>query len=161
MTRDEMLGRLQPPTMPLDPGHWPPANIWWVLLTVSGIVFIGWLLWSRHQRLNRHFHHARRSLDQINSSFREHGNSAQLLQQLGYWLRQVARLADADGKITNLHGEDWLTYLDRDLQQAEFSQGPGTVFARQIYQTQAAFDSEAVLDLCYRWLDRSRGRLRG
>ncbi len=160
MTRDEMLERLQPPAMPLEPGLWPPAAIWWILLSIIICIAIGWLIWRRHQQINRHFYQARRSLDQISQAFQEHGNASQLLQQLAYWLRQVGRITEPGSESANLHGKAWLVFLDRDLPQPDFSRGPGIIFADLIYQANAEFDSNAVLALCYRWLDCSHKRLR-
>ena len=160
MTRDEMLERLQPPAMPLEPGLWPPAAIWWILLSIIICIAIGWLIWRRHQHINRQFYQARRSLDQISQEFQENGNASQLLQQLAYWLRQVSRITEPGSESANLRGTAWLVFLDRDLPQPDFSRGPGIIFADLIYQANAEFDSNAVLALCYRWLECSHKRLR-
>ena len=138
MTRNEMLDQLQPPGMPLEPGFWPPATIWWLLSAFICLLGIYWLLWRRHQQLNRHYFQARQSLDHISQSYSRHGNSRQLLQQLAYWLRQVGRIIDTGGEPGRLHGKAWLDFLDRDLKQPGFSSGPGTVFADQLYRASTA-----------------------
>ncbi len=152
MTRDELLNRLQPPALPVEPGHWPPAVAWWVLLSLLILLCGTWLAWRVYRYRYQFFHQASLSLDAINQAYRQHNDANLLLLQLAGWLRQVALATYSDPKIKTIHGEAWLAFLEQDLPAADFSQGPGKVFGESLYQAGIQFDSQAVLQLCYRWL---------
>ncbi len=156
MTRDELLGRLQPPGIPAEPGHWPPALAWWILL---GLVIAGglaWLAWRYYRHRNRFFYQASASLRRIADDYRQHDNAELLLLQLATWLRRVAISTDPDPTINSLHGEQWLNYLDRNLPEPLFVSGPGRVFAEGLYRAHPRFDDEEILQVCQQWLDKLR-----
>ncbi len=159
MTRDEMLGLLQPPQPPLEPGFWPPALAWWIMLAALLLIPMLWLLWRRKLKRNHHYYQARHALSRIAEAYRQHGSSRLLLQQLAYWLRQVAKLGQAEPHQLALHGEPWLAFLDSSLPEPDFSRGPGRIFADQTYQSDPNFDCEQAIGLCHRWLAANRKKL--
>ena len=160
MTRDELLGRLQPPALPVDPGHWPPALAWWILLAIALLIVLILFAWRYDRKRNRHYHRAKESLSQISHAYQRHGDARQLLQQLAYWLRQVVKLQRPDNGNLTLHGEAWLVFLDSSLPQPAFSHGTGRIFAEQIYQANPQYDCDEAIALCYRWLAANQKQLK-
>lgn len=156
MTRDELLERLQPLPLPVEPGPWPPAIAWWILL---GLLILGglcWLLWLAQRHRYRHYYQARTTLDAIADAYRNHHDAQRLLLQLACWLREFVITTHPDPDIKTMHGDEWLAFLERDLPGPSFSRGPGRVFGEALYRAEPQFDSQAVLQLCYRWLASKR-----
>ncbi len=152
MTRDELLLKLQPPSLPAEPGAWPPSLAWWLMLGLAIGLGIVWILWRVIRRTRQDHHAARKALAQIEMSYRQHQDPERLLFELAQWLRQVVQSSVSDPKL-ELHGEAWLDYLDCFMPEADFREGPGSVFGNRLYRANPQFDDFEVIQLCYRWLD--------
>lgn len=94
-------------------------------------------------------------LEELQRQYSEVENPQQLLLGLSRLLRQSAILHFPQHNCAGLIGEDWLDFLDRQLDDQPFSQGPGRVLAKGPYLSQVGqIDTAALLILCRRWLQQ-------
>lgn len=108
--------------LPAEPGWWPPAPGWWVLAGLL-LVAVGYLA-VRFRRRWLQQRRRRQRLRQLEESLLAAGNEGPARIAAGSeFLRRLAR-RDAP-QVLNLQAEAWLAYLDRDLPDAPFSDGPG------------------------------------
>ena len=139
--------------LPAEPGLWPLAWGWWLLLGV-GLLF-GWLI--RRHRQQRPFRVAAKSLHQIvfNSASDLHVKRA----SLSVWLRQVAILSAGREQVASLTGQAWLEYLNHGLPDQPFTDGIGRLLSHA-YSADVVteWDDAAVYALCQRWLKQQAKR---
>lgn len=139
--------------LPADPSWWPPAPGWWLLaaLVLSVIAFGAWRA-VRATRRRRWRDAVIGELDAIARRHAEGGDATRLAAELSMLLRRAARLVDA--RAATLHGDEWLAFLDAQLESDAFTHGVGRVLVDAPWRCTAAFDVDAVLALVRRWLAR-------
>lgn len=125
--------------LPAPPPLWPPAPGWWALAAL--VLMLLWLLWRwlrawrRRRRFGRQFDLALSIPD-----------PQQRLVAISSLLRRAARRRDR--AAAQLRGEDWLSWLDRQLGPkagAPFVSGAGRVLVDGLYAPQV--DAHAVVAL--------------
>lgn len=132
---------------------WPPAPGWWVLgggliLVVAGLAwFFYWKGRLRRAALGE--------LERIRFRFEEDGDYRALAMALNMLLRRVAMARHSRRAVAPLHGRQWLEFLDRTGETAQFSRGAGRVLLEAPYVPQADFDARALLALVETWLRKS------
>lgn len=112
---------------PPDPvGWWPPAPGWWLLLLflAGGLVWLArWYLHRRSRNAARRY--ALRKLEAYCDEYGQHGDAVRLGSQLSGLLRRTMLAYAPRADIAGLTGEEWLAWLDRDLEKPHFSEGDG------------------------------------
>ncbi len=94
-------------------------------------------------------------LEELQRDYSDSQNPQQLLEGLSRLLRQSAILHFPQHNCAGLVGSDWLIFLDQQLEDQPFSQGPGQLLAEAPYRPQSGqINSEALLALCRRWLQQ-------
>jgi hypothetical protein len=94
-------------------------------------------------------------LEEMKRQYSELENPQQLLEGLSRLLRQAAILHFQQNNCAGLVGEDWLSFLDQQLEGRPFSQGPGRLLAEGPYLPRIEqVDTEALLIVCRRWLQQ-------
>lgn len=151
-----------PDSLPLRDIHlppaiswWPPAPGWWLLLL--GLFLLIVALYTIYQRRQRKQLKKRAlfELDELQRQYSEFENPKQLLKGLSRLLRKSAILHFPQNNCAGLVGEGWLCFLDQQLEDQPFSQGPGRLLAEGPYLSQIEqVDTEALLVLCRRWLQQ-------
>ena len=151
-----------PDSLPLRDIHlppaiswWPPAPGWWLLLLVLLLLIAAlYALYQQRQRKQLQ----RLALFELEELQRQHSeleNPLQLLEGLSRLLRQAAILHFPQDHCAGLVGEDWLRFLDQQLEDRLFSKGPGRLLAEGPYLPRIEqMDTEALLVLCRRWLQQ-------
>lgn len=154
----ERLG-LRDVVLPAEPGGWPPAPGWWLVLGAAllGLMLIGGILWIRRRPDRAEPVDASTSgsqeIDLIEARWRAGASDVQLLRELSACLRRVAIRAYGAERVAALHGTAWLACLDGPLGGTAFRTGIGTVFASEPFRRVARVsDPGALLALCRRWL---------
>ena len=158
MTFDELLLGLIDIQPPPEPGWWPLATVWWILLLTFSFGVVIWLLHRKRQSANRLLALAHQDLQKIKQQYRSHRDSSILVQNLSRWLRQVAIAAFPDRGIAAVTGRDWLFFLDENLDSSEFSEGAGKAFGAEVYRPQPQINADQLLILCDRWLQMIKTR---
>ncbi|MGD8323683.1 MAG: DUF4381 domain-containing protein [Gammaproteobacteria bacterium] len=145
--------------LPAEVGLWPPAVGWWVLGALV-LAYSGWLLWRYAQGYRRRV--ALRTLEAVCADLEAGHSSAVCLPIVSSVVRRFAMTVAAQPRgIAGLVGERWLTWLDSQWEQHEFTNGAGQALARAPYAPPAAFSSEDALALtrvCIDWVRAQKGR---
>jgi len=135
--------------LPEAPGWWPPAPGWWLLAGLALVLLagLGWL-WRRHRR-GRHRRLALREIEKLSQL-----PAAELAAELSQLLRRAALCHFPRRDCAGLCGEAWLEFLDHPFPERPFSRGAGRALLEAPYRPEAGIDTQALLELCRRWLKR-------
>jgi len=133
-------------------GGWPPAFGWW-LLAVLMLLLPGVLVWL-YRRLTRLT--AVKTARKLLKALRNDPSRDDLtkITELSALLRRVAISTDTRAEVAGLTGQNWLTYLDRTVKGAPFSEGPGRVLLDTHYRKTAPSEPALrdVFQVCDDWL---------
>jgi hypothetical protein len=107
-------------------GWWPLAPGWWVVIAAV-VVLLGWLLrtWLRHRAHAAARRKALRQLEESRAAFAYHGNPVVLGAEVSELLRRTMLAYAPRADVAGLTGDAWLAWLDRDLDEPRFREGPG------------------------------------
>lgn len=134
---------------------WPPAPGWWLLLLGLLLLITAIYAMYRHRQRRQLQRLALFELEELQQHYSDSQNPQQLLEGLSRLLRQSAILHFPQHNCAGLVGSDWLIFLDQQLEDQPFSQGPGRLLAEAPYRPQSGqINSEALLTLCRRWLQQ-------
>jgi hypothetical protein len=130
----------------------PPAPGWWVLalLLTAASIFIAYRWYTRHHR--RIINAALQTLHTIEQQYQNDKDTPHLAQNLSALLRRIAISRYPRHDIAALTGEAWLLWLDKDLPEPGFSQGPGRILVTAPYQSNPQTDANELLNLCRNWI---------
>ncbi len=127
-------------------GWWPLAPGWWVVIAAAlvglGFLFRYWLQ-SRSRSAARRY--ALRQLQHVVSDYDEHKNAVEFFGAISELLRRTMLAYAPRLDVAGLAGEEWLAWLDRDLPQPVFVNGPGRQLLDLPYRDRNA--RQEVLDL--------------
>jgi hypothetical protein len=107
-------------------GWWPLAPGWWLVIVLIGAGLV-WLLrkWIRTFAQGAARRHALRQLQAYSKEYVEHGNAVLFGTQLSELVRRTMLAYAPRGEVAGLTGEQWLAWLDRDLDRSHFLAGDG------------------------------------
>ena len=105
---------------------WPLAPGWWVVIALV-LIGLGYLLrqWLRARARGAARRYALRRLADIEQAYAEHNNPVTFGASLSELLRRTMLAYAPRSNVAGLTGDEWLQWLDRDLAQPVFSNGPG------------------------------------
>lgn len=133
---------MKPPELPLRDlhlpeatGFWPLAPGWWLLIALA---FFG-LLWLIRQALIKRARgaarrYALRRLAAYEKDYMRHGNAVTFGTQLSELLRRTMLAYAPRADVAGLVGDDWLAWLDRDLEVPQFLNGDGRAISTMPYR---------------------------
>jgi len=107
-------------------GWWPLAPGWWVviaLLAIAAALLVRryWQAWARGAARR----HALQTLRQLTADFEQHHDAVAFGANLSALLRRTMLAYAPRQEIAGLTGDDWLAWLDRDLDQPRFQTEAG------------------------------------
>lgn len=112
--------------LPESVGWWPLAPGWWLLIAVAvfaaGILIRIWLRRRAHAAARRK---ALRQLEASRSAYADHGNPVALGAEVSELLRRTMLAYAPRAEVAGLTGDEWLAWLDRDLDEPRFRHGAG------------------------------------
>ena len=128
-------------------GWWPLAPGWWVLIAIA-VLALGLLLrsWLRRRARAAARRHALRQLNEARNAYAYHGNAVALGIEVSELLRRTMLAYAPRADVAGLTGEDWLAWLDRDLDQAVFREGAGREIVNLPYRDPENDGSEIDVD---------------
>ena len=107
-------------------GWWPLAPGWWLLLALA-LIGLGLLL--RHFLRARARGAARRQalqqLGQLTAEYEQHRDAAAFMAQVSSLLRRTMLAYAPREEVAGLTGDDWLAWLDHDLDAPRFQTETG------------------------------------
>ncbi|HED19666.1 MAG TPA: DUF4381 domain-containing protein [Gammaproteobacteria bacterium] len=146
--------------LPAEPGLWPPAPGWWILVALL-LVLLVWATWvaTRRYRLHRQ---RQRILAMLGELEQETGadTTPEKIAQISILLRRLALMRYSRRRVAALTGKDWLSFLDESGGQGCFSRGPGQVLATGPYQPTLPndLDTRALGTLVRDWVKKNTER---
>ena len=126
--------KLQDIHLPDEPGLWPLAPGWWILLAVVAILFI-WISRKLYMKAKCKKHHRRvlAELDSLQKNLKE-SPSNENIAAINVFLRKLAVNNYPRQDIASLTGADWLHFLEQFIKGVEFSKGAGRILVDAPYQ---------------------------
>lgn len=112
--------------LPEAVGWWPLAPGWWLLIAAA-VIAAGLLLraWRRRRAHAAARRKALRQLEESRSAYAHHGNPVTLGAEVSELLRRTMLAYAPRAEVAGLTGDEWLAWLDRDLEEPRFRQGAG------------------------------------
>jgi hypothetical protein len=105
---------------------WPFAPGWWFLIALA-LLGLGFLLrkWWQARSRGAARRYALRKLDVLLRGYEQHKNPVAFGAELSALLRRTMLAYAPRQDVAGLTGDEWLRWLDRDLAQPVFYNGPG------------------------------------
>lgn len=121
--------------LPEATGLWPLAPGWWLLIALACIG----LVWLIRQAATQRAHgaarrHALERLAAYERDYVQHGNAVTFGTQLSELLRRTMLAYASRAEVAGLTGDDWLAWLDRDLEVPQFLNGDGRAISSMPYR---------------------------
>ena len=140
------LSKLRDVIYPTDPGFWPPAIGWWIVLVLVILCLIGavYLFRSIYLRL-------------AESSFVKEVDALTQLQpreaivELSILMRRIAITRFPRDSVAGLSGEDWLQFLDQSGNTDQFTTGPGRALVSAPYSNLTPQNLDPLFKICRDW----------
>lgn len=151
----------EPSQLPLRDIHlpdpvswWPPAPGWWLLLLVllALIILVYWLIKRRREKRLSVAVQARQELQRIQAGFRQHQDKALLARHLSELLRRVCISVFPRHETASLTGQEWLMFLDSQVDTSHFVEGNGSVLVEAPYRNDVDYDPDALIEIVEQWL---------
>ena len=128
-------------------GWWPLAPGWWLLiaLLVAATVFLlrAWLQRRAHAAARRK---ALRQLEESRSAYAYHGNPVALGAEVSELLRRAMLAYAPRAEVAGLTGDEWLAWLDRDLDEPRFREGAGRSLLELPYRNPETVAADVDID---------------
>lgn len=149
---------MEPSQLPLrnihlpDPiGWWPVAPGWWILMAMAVllIVFSSW--WWRRMRRFAIKKYAVREFFRLKND--PNLTSQQRIEILSALLRRICISIYPREQVASLTGQDWLNFLNRQLNDGRFTEGAGKLLVEAPYRKDMDCDLTALLRICEDWLE--------
>lgn len=134
---------------------WPLAPGWWILLLllITVISLLVYLVKRRDAKQRSPFSLAVKALSEIEKKHSNNENPQVLIRDVSRFFRQLAVNIKPRSEVAAMTGNEWLTFLDGDMDKKPFTKGPGKVLIDAPYQKQAFVDKDELLNLCHQWID--------
>jgi len=131
--------------LPPEPGYWPLAPGWWVLMALVLIVLaIGlWLLWRQYRRY-RQYQNVNNDLGRIHHNFLQHQNQHRLAADVSNLLRRFVRYRMHHAAASAMQGQDWLDFLNQSAIGVDFSDN-AQALVQGPYDPDVQFDADQLI----------------
>ncbi|NCF23222.1 MAG: DUF4381 family protein [Gammaproteobacteria bacterium] len=133
--------------LPEAVGWWPLAPGWWLLIVLlvaaAGLLLRAWLRWSARAAARRK---ALKQLEESRSAYAYHGNPVTLGAEVSELLRRTMLAYAPRAEVAGLTGDAWLAWLDRDLDEPRFREGPGRTLLELPYRNAETVGEDVDVD---------------
>ncbi len=131
--------------LPTDPGFWPLAPGWWLLIVVLLILAI-WLgiKWYRYRVKKRRWLEINQQLSALELSHQKNKDQQQLLTDVSVFLRRFVKYQLNQDGATTLAGSSWIAHLNQYDQSHPFAAYEAALTAG-VYQADCEYDAQGLL----------------
>lgn len=142
--------------LPEPIGWWPLAPGWWIVMVLVCFT-VGLVLWWMKRR--QVFAAKRRAIKDFNALvYTRDLSPKQQIESLSVLLRRVCISEFSRQQVAGLTGNDWLNFLDRQLNDGRFTNGVGKLLVEAPYLPNLNCDLDPLFKLCDDWLKTLPGR---
>ncbi len=150
----QLLEQLRDIHAAAQPGWWPPAPGWWLLVALALVALAFLLRWWLHRlAVWRRRRAWMQRLDQLDASWNPAEQGREYLAELNRLFRAVALRAFPDQDCARFEGERWVDFIRARLPEAGSAAALGAL-ANGPYQPVPRFDAEALRALARAWVSR-------
>lgn len=134
---------------------WPLALGWWLLLLLVVLLALAIVYFYKKKQAYKNSKelHSRLQFEYIKQDWQQHRDNKQLLNDLSSLLRRISINFYSREEVASLAGNRWLEFLDKHVDNHEFSRGAGLVFKDAPYKQQEAINAQQLLELCETWVN--------
>ena len=143
--------------LPGSPDFWPPAMVWWLLLSlVFFVLFWVFAKLKKRKRLRKRRRALLKTLGGLEERLRKDANN-ETLAEVNTLLRQLAVNYYPRSEIASLTGANWLHFLDQSGDTHGFSRGAGRVLIEAPYQSGKVqnFNIDEFIPLVRHWVKKT------
>ena len=145
--------------LPTEPGYWPLAPGWWILM---GLILLALLLaywfYRRHQA-QAYRRKALAEFKKMQTEFKHNANIEQFLQASSLLLRRTALTAQPKQFDPTLKGDDWLLWLDSyGPKQSHFLSDTGRALTQGLYQKDPQVNTTELNQMIEDWIQNHRNQ---
>lgn len=130
-------------------GWWPLAPGWW-LAALFVFLSLGLLIWLKRRRKSA----KSIALRELESIVLEKTDAKQKLQKASILLKRAFISVYREEDVAGLTGAAWLEFMDKQMGDKRFSQGPGRLLSETLYRQNTDADLNDFLALCRECLKR-------
>lgn len=144
--------------LPPEPGYWPLAPGWWIVISIILLVLIlSWFLYRKKKR-EAYRKKALHEFKQLQQQFSETQKIDEFLQATSLLLRRTAFTAQPKNFDPALKGDAWLQWLDNYCPKltTTFSSGVGKALIVGQYQKAPTIPIDAFVNLVEEWIANHR-----
>lgn len=136
--------------MPSEPGFWPLAPGWWVLMVLVILVLLVMVfLWYRKRQKTRQWLAIKKEIDALAERHQKEPNATALLTEASVLLRRYEKYHHQQNHAASLSGQAWIDHLNASHADQPFEPW-AELLTQGIYQPNVEFDAGALLDLVSR-----------
>jgi hypothetical protein len=123
-------------------GWWPLAPGWWIVIALVAIGMFVLLRRGYHSYAGGAARRqALRQLEAYSKDYLKHGNGVTFGTQLSELVRRTMLAYAPRSEVAGLTGEEWLAWLDHDLDRSHFATGDGRPLIEWPYRDpESSFD---------------------
>lgn len=141
-----------------DPGIWPLAPGWWLLMVLIILLIATAVYAIRRYRSLRRRRAILKEFESVFAGYQNHSDSNKLAAQLHRLIRRMM-LANGERQQLGLTGEAFLSYLDQSSDDQLFTQGIGRVLLDAPYRPKSSFDVSALHAVVMQWARQQVGQV--
>lgn len=133
--------------LPAEPGFWPLAPGWWLLLSVVLLlmVYLG-IKWYQRRKRQRRLQAIEQQLGAIDFAYQSHQDQRQLLSDLSMLLRRFEKFQQHQDQAVTTTGAEWIAHLNSYHKDQPFTPFQA-LLTQGVYLPDVEFDSKALIDL--------------
>lgn len=154
MNEIDPLAQLRDIHLPDPVSIWPLALGWWALIVIIIFFAVALTVWLvKRSRQQRYRKTAEALIEQAWQQFENDSDSSAYLTQLIYILRRTAITAYAKSGVQQLHGENWLRFLDSSINFTDgthinpFTDGAGKSLLTLPYRSSSTHNDAEIKSL--------------
>ncbi len=133
--------------MPAEPGFWPLAPGWWVVMVLLLLAML-WVafLWYRKRQRTRQWLLIQSEIEALAERQKKEPNATALLTDASMLLRRYEKFHHHQDQVVSQTGRDWIDHLNACHSDNPFDPW-AELLTEGIYRPEVQFDGEALLAL--------------
>ena len=152
--QDKTIDQLAPIIPPETVSFWPPQPGWYVVLTLLILItaYLGYRVW-KYNRKNAYRKTAMVRLEKL----RTENSIKESIIMVNQLLKATAIAGFNRDEVASLHGDEWLTFLDRSASMNSFMNEPGRLLANSSFIDMGTVefketDQKIIFEISQKWI---------